>query len=136
MAEDAALERHDDAPLRERLARLETTVGTATAEVETLRERSHGLSNDMQRLIGEVSGNTRMVERLIGTLATQAEKTGSLSAELTSHVTGCRQENSDARADRLKFRREVRGYMVSIVITVLLYALAGKLNISLSGIGP
>ncbi len=124
-----------EADLRERLARLEQATGTLQGDVSRVRDRTHDTANEVQKLIGEVMGLNKTVERLITALGIQAATQSALGTELQTHVTGCHEEAMTARADRASFRREVRRYMVGMITTLLLYFLAGKLHIKLDSFG-
>ena len=129
-------------PLRQRLARVETEVTTLTRDNQTNRGRLHDLSNEIQRLIGEVSGLGRLIERIDNTIDARAIAVTELASELKNHVSGCRDEALktredaiEARGERLAFRREMRRYMVTILIALITAFFAGKFHVTLGTLG-
>lgn len=122
--------------MRERVARNEAGIDVLKNDVLTLRERGHTLSGELQRLIGETSILAKAVERLSSGQDEQDRAHAALATEVKNHVTGCREENLLARAERAAFRREMRGYMVGLlataITTALIYLIAGKLHLPVS----
>lgn len=127
------------AEVGERVARLEASMSTVTEDVSKLRDRSHSLANEMQKLIGTVNTLNGSVDRLANSVDAQNAKYIEVNSALSNHVTACREDNQQARDDRLAFRREMRRHMVTILTTIIVYAIgtivAGNVHISIAGPG-
>lgn len=134
--EQRASSETDLGAMRERITRAETIVTAIASETQTLRDRVHTLANETQRILGELSGVGKVVERLVNSMEAQTKQVSAGNVELATHVTGCRTDNAAARDERLAFRREMRRYMVAILSVIVGYFIAGKLHITLDGVMP
>lgn len=136
VAERHGFSETDMVGVRERLARAEATVTSVAADTISLRERVHSLANETQRILGELSSMSKIVERLVNSMEAQTKQSSASNVELATHVTGCRTDNAAARDERLAFRREMRRYMMAILSVIVGYFIAGKLHITLDGVMP
>lgn len=105
--------------MRQRLARAEVKTEVLERDNATNRERIHEISNIVQRLQGEIATRDKTIERLMHVSDELVMKQSSVQTSIDTHIKGCREDNAEARQERLNFRREARRWFVSILTTAL-----------------
>lgn len=130
------MENAEHSSVEERLAAAEKAIGTLEVESKTLRDRYHdNIAPIVQRLLIQSEDFAQALKKIEINIATMAEAFHGTVEKLNAHVSNCNKLGETADLQRRNFRKEMRGYFVTLIVAVGGYYLTQKFHLSI-GVAP
>lgn len=130
------MENAEHTSVEERVAAAEKAIGILEAESKILRDRYHdNIAPILQRLIIQSEEFAKALTKFeINIAAMAAAFTGTVD-KLDGHVKSCAEAGKTSDTHRHNFRKEMRGYFVTMIVAAVGYYLSQKYHFSI-GVGP
>lgn len=129
------MENAEHSSVEERLAAAEKAIGILETENKILRERYHdNIAPIMQRLIIQSEEFAKSLNKFEISIARMAAAFTGTVEKLDLHVSNCNKLGETADLQRRNFRKEMRGYFVTLIVAAIGYYLTQKYHFSI-GIG-
>lgn len=130
------MENAEHSSVEERVAAAEKAIGILEAESKILRERYHdNIAPILQRLIIQSEDFAKSLTKFEISIAAMAAAFTGTVEKLDGHVKSCTESGKTADTHRRNFRKEMRGYFVTLIVAAVGYYLSQKYHFSI-GVAP